>query len=149
MRTAGDCLISAALGYAWCMPQAKLNWAAAEVKDGTLSVGLEGEPSEEWRQSFETTVQLLRGGQWGEIRVEESTVQVSDVVPGTEEKLRHHLESVVDQANADTTEDEKQREDESEGEAAEEAGPDAQMTEQFRSFGETDEESDEDRDEES
>lgn len=125
----------------------KLNWAAAEVKDGTLSVGLEGELSEEWTQSFETTVRLLGGGEWGEISIEESTVQVSDVAPGSEGKLRHHLESVVDQANADSTADEEEESSEADSESAEEAGPDSEMTERFRSFGEADEEGEEEEQE--
>ncbi len=125
------------------LPQ--LNWAAAEVNDGTLRVELDGELSDQWKQSFEATVRLLRGGEWGEIQIEESTVEVSDVGPGSEDKLRHHLESVVDQANADSTAAEREdaSEEESEQDSAE-RGPDAEMTERFRSFGEADEEAGED-----
>jgi hypothetical protein len=83
------------------MADVRLNWATAEVEDGRLTVDLEGEIPKGWRDSFETTVRLLGHGEWGKVRVKKQTVRVSEVVPGSEEKLRHHLESVLAQANAD------------------------------------------------
>lgn len=37
------------------MPAVKLNWQTAEVKDGELTVELENELPEGWKQSFEST----------------------------------------------------------------------------------------------
>ena len=122
------------------MPGVELSWSAAEVKDSKLTVPLEGEIPKGWKKSFEATVLLLGGGEWGEIQLKRDRVQVSDVEPGSEEKLRHHLESVVLQANADhepeqpggSEEDEARDADESEPEAQDD-GPDAEMTRRFRS----------------
>ena len=119
------------------MTAAHLNWAEAEVKDSKLVVGLEGAIPKGWKQSFETTVRLLRGGEWGKVQLKKRTVQVTKVSAGTEEKLRHFLESVVEQANADHPAKEKKEDDEPDkGKVADEddGGPDAEMTELFRSF---------------
>ena len=62
------------------MASVKLQWSNAEVEDAALTVPLEGKHTKGWKQSFEQTVKLLGDGM--------------------EEKLRHHLESVVAQANA-------------------------------------------------
>lgn len=61
-----------------------------------MSVAVEGELPRSWKQSFETTVRLLGDGEWAEVRIKKQTVEVSDVPAGNEEKLSHHLESVVD-----------------------------------------------------
>jgi hypothetical protein len=117
-----------------------LNWASAEVRDGRLVVALEGDVPSGWKQSFERTVTLLRGGEWGKVQVRKGAVSVSEVGSGSEEKLKHFLESVVEQANADhapdedeDSEDESSKEDERAD--SEDDGPDADMTERFRSFG--------------
>ena len=121
------------------MPGVELNWSAAEVKSSKLSVPLEGDIPKGWKRSFEATVVLLGHGDWGEIQLKRDSVRVSDVEPGSEEKLRFHLESVVAQANADLEELEEEEEapdaDESESEATDDDdGPDAEMTRRFRSF---------------
>jgi hypothetical protein len=116
-----------------------LDWSTAEVKNAKLTVALDGDIPKGWRRSFDTTVRLLSAGDWGEIQVKKSKVQVGDVEPGSEEKLRHHLESVVAQANADHEPEESEDEetpdaDESEpGATDEDDGPDAEMTRRFRS----------------
>jgi hypothetical protein len=116
-----------------------LDWSSAEVKKSKLTVALDGEVPKGWRRSFEATVRLLGGGDWGEIQVKRDTVRVSDVEPGSEEKLRHHLEAVVQQANADHEPDESEEDEapdavQSEpGAGDEDEGPDAEMTERFRS----------------
>jgi hypothetical protein len=122
------------------MDEVTLNWSTAEVKDAQLTVPLEGEVPKGWRKSFQTTVKLLGSGDWGEIQVKRDKVRVSDVEPGSEDKLRHHLEAVVAQANADHEPDEEVDEDaapdadESEpGAGDEDDGPDAEMTRRFRS----------------
>jgi hypothetical protein len=118
-----------------------LNWASAEVKDGKLVVALEGDVPSGWKQSFERTVTLLRGGEWGKVQVRKDAVSVSEVGSGTEEKLKHFLESVVEQANADHAPDEEDEDSEDESSDKDESadadddGPDAEMTERFRSFG--------------
>ena len=116
----------------------KLQWASAEVNDAVLTVPLEGDVPKGWKQSFERTVQLLGAGEWGEVSLKKGTVKVSDVAPGAEEKLRHHLESVVTQANAahEAQEQAETPDDEDPGRGDDEqpSSPDAEMTDQFRSF---------------
>ena len=116
------------------MPEIKLSWSNAEVKDAELTVPLDGEPPKGWRQVFERTVALLGHGEWGEIKVKKDRVLVGDVAQGSEEKLKHHLEAVVAQANT-TLEDNEEQEPEEDEEAQEDQpyGPDAEMTERFRS----------------
>jgi hypothetical protein len=122
---------------------AHLNWAEAEVKDSTLVVGLEGEIPTGWKQSFETTVRLLGAGGWGKVQLKKRTVQVSKVSAGSEERLRHFLESVVEQANADHPPKEEKADAPDNEKAADDdaGGPDAEMTERFRSFAQPDGES--------
>lgn len=115
-----------------------LDWASAEVKDAKLTVALIGDPPKGWKESFERTLQLLGDGDWGAVELKKGSVRVSDVTPGTEGKLRHHLEAIVAQANAaheketDRSEDGEQRD-----------GTDAEMTERFKSFADEDDEADE------
>lgn len=121
------------------MAEAKLNWSTAQVRDGTLSVELDGELEKAWKHSFKTTVRLLGHGEWGEVEVKKGAVRVTDVTPGTEEKLRHYLESVVEQANASQAppeaEDRERDGRQEDGQTADE-GPDSEMTEHFRAFAE-------------
>ncbi len=119
------------------MSSVELKWASAEVKDAKLTVELEGDPPKGWSESFERTVKLLGDGDWGEVALKKGTVHVNDVTPGTEDKLRHHLEGIVAQANAAHEE----RESDEDGDKPE--GPDGEMTERFRAFAEKDDESDE------
>ena len=114
------------------MPNVKLDWASAEVKDAKLTVALAGEAPKGWKQSFERTVKLLGDGDWGAVQLKKSTVQVSDIAPGSEDKLRHHLEGIVTQANAAHEE----RESDGSGDGEKPEGPDAEMTERFRAFAE-------------
>jgi hypothetical protein len=120
------------------MSTVKLGWASAEVKDAVLTVALEGDLPKGWKRSFEGTVRLLGDGEWGEVKLKKGTVHVSDVAPGTEEKLRHHLESVVAQANAahETSEQDEHPDAEDADDDREPTGPDAEMTDRFRSFAE-------------
>ena len=109
-----------------------LKWASAEVKDAQLTVELTGEAPKGWKESFERTARLLGDGDWGEIELRKGKVRVSDVAPGTEEKLRHHLEAIVAQANA------PREKDKSDEDGDEPEGPDAEMTGRFRAFAEDD-----------
>jgi hypothetical protein len=118
------------------MSAVKLSWSEAEVKDAELNVPLEGEATKEWRQAFERTTALLGHGDWGEITVKKDRLLVADATPGSEEKLKHHLESVVAQANAtveEAAEDDEADRDDDEEQDAERSDPDAEMTERFRS----------------
>jgi hypothetical protein len=55
--------------------------------------------------------------------------------PGSEEKLRHFIESVVEQANAATEPpDDETDADEQVASNGDEAGPDELMTQRFRAF---------------
>jgi hypothetical protein len=121
------------------MSTVNLSWSEAQVKDGELSVPLDGEAPKEWRQTFQRTVALLGHGEWGEITVKKERVLVADVTPGSEEKLKHHLEGVVAQANT-TLEEADDGQAAEDGEEAPESADedqgrdsDAEMTERFRS----------------
>ena len=122
------------------MSQFSLDWSAAEVKSSKLTVPLDGDIPDGWKQSFATTVRLLGAGEWGDIEVKKGAVRVTGVEPGSEDKLRHHLEAVVAQANAhqepgESEDDAAPDADESEpGAGDEDEGPDAEMTRRFRSF---------------
>lgn len=115
------------------MSEINLNWKLARVKDAELTVDLDGKASSEWKHSFEDTVRLLGGGDWGRVRVKKGAVHVEAVVPGEEDKVRFFLESVVEQANAtqraSEPEDEKQADDENGA-----SGVDAEMADRFRSY---------------
>lgn len=123
------------------MSNVKLEWGSAEVEDARLTVPLDGDLPKGWKQSFETTVTLLGQGDWGEVKLKKGKVQVSDLTAGIEDKLRHHLEAIVAQANAavGAAEDQPEREadddcDHDNGGAA--TRPDAEMTERFKAFAE-------------
>jgi hypothetical protein len=117
-----------------------LDWSEAEVKNGRLTVSLAGDPPRGWNDTFERTAQLLGHGEWGDLKLKKHSVRAEGVRPGSEERLRHFLESVVLQANAthevsesESPEDPDESEDRSdEGEHDDSA--DAEMTERFRSF---------------
>jgi hypothetical protein len=116
----------------------KIDWSTAEVSDGKLVVAVDGELPKGYGRSFASTAHLLGNGALADATLKKGTIRVA-VAEGEEEKLRHFLESVVQQANADhkLTDDEDDESDEDE--AAEDdlfRGPDAEMTERFRAFAE-------------
>jgi hypothetical protein len=116
-----------------------LEWSAAAVRDGTLTVELAGDPPRGWKATFRRTATLLGGGDWGEVSLKGAKVKVTEVPDGEEEELRFFLESVVQQANATHVQSEDDAEDEpDEGDEPKEGDDaDARMTERFRAFGET------------
>jgi hypothetical protein len=118
------------------MASVSLKWDTATVKKAKLAVDLDGKLSPEWKDSFATTIRLLGHGDWGEVQLKKQAVRVSEVTPGSEEKLRHHLEAVVAQANAavEAAADDGAEGDKP-GEQDRDQGPDAEMTRSFRSFG--------------
>jgi hypothetical protein len=109
-----------------------LDWASAEVKDARLTVALKGDAPEGWSESFARTVTLLGDGEWGAVELKKGSVRVSDVAPGSEDKLRHHLEAIVAQANA------AHEEDRSDEDVDGPEGPDAEMTARFKAFADED-----------
>lgn len=119
------------------MSGVKLEWSSAQVRDGKLEVGLQGELPPGWKDSFERIVALLGGRHWGKVEVKKDRVRVNDVAGSDENRLHHFLESAVLQANAahEQTEPEAPEDsDADEDEPDEPDGPDAEMTERFRSF---------------
>jgi hypothetical protein len=121
------------------MEAPRLEWSAAAVRDGTLTVELAGDRPRGWKATFRRTAKLLGGGDWGEVSLKGAKVKVSDVPDGVEEELRFFLESVVQQANAtdlqskdDADDEPDERDDPGEGDDA-----DARMTARFRAFSET------------
>jgi hypothetical protein len=80
------------------MSDPQLEWDQAEVRDGKLRLPVSGTRPRGWSESFERTVRLL-GGDWKKVKLKKRRVQVDGVQPGSEEKLRHFLESAVQQAN--------------------------------------------------
>lgn len=112
----------------------KLDWSTAAVKQATLTVELAGKPPSGWKQSFAMTVRLLGGGEWDEVTVKKQTIRVKYLVAGQEDKLRHFLDSVIDQANASRPGDPEPTRSEADAEADDSGGPDAEMTSRFRAF---------------
>jgi hypothetical protein len=125
------------------MSEVKLNWSTAKVEGSTLTLDVEGDIPSDWKDSFDSVARLLGGSSdWGEVSFKKKTVRVGEVTAGNEDKLRHFLESVVDQANADHRPDDSDREESDEAgdeapeerRAEDESGADAEMSERFRSF---------------
>jgi hypothetical protein len=109
-----------------------IDWESALIEDGGLTVGLTGERSKDWRTRFEGVVALLdaSNNEWGDVSLAKDRIHVADVAQGSESDLRHFLESIVMQANADT----RRGREEDEQDASEEADVDGQMTRAFRAF---------------
>ena len=114
----------------------EIDWSAAEVSGGDLSVPLTGEPSKAWTDRVAEVVERLKrgGGGWDAIEVGRKAIAVKGVQPGAESDLRHFLEGAVMQANADFAPDPQDAEDG--GDEGSEA--DGEMTGAFRAFGEAD-----------
>ncbi len=125
------------------MEQASLDWSTAEVKNGVLSVGLDGERPKGWNKTFAATAAMLGGGStWGKVALRKDRIKVTGVTPGVEDKLHHFLESVVLQANTDhapETEDDSDEDGEQEPEQESSQGdsdddPDSELTSRFKAF---------------
>lgn len=121
------------------MESSTLSWSTAEVRDGTLTVEVDGDRPKGWKATFHQTVRLLGGGDWGEVSFKRGTVRVTGVTEGTEDELRHFLEGAVQQANATHVEPEDDAEAQGEEPDEEQEGDggdaDARMTSRFRDFG--------------
>lgn len=81
----------------------QIDWSTAEINDGTLSVAVEGETAKGWTKHFASVVALLQSSSsgWGEIALHKKTITVTEVQEGSEDDLRHLLESAVLQVEAD------------------------------------------------
>jgi hypothetical protein len=116
-----------------------LEWSAAAVRDGTLTVPIAGDRPRGWKSTFEHTVRLLARGRWGEVSLKKQKVKVADVAEGSEEELRFFLDGVIQEANAahvETDEEDDPRdaaEESPDQDGADDA--DARMSSRFREFG--------------
>ncbi|HTA14513.1 MAG TPA: hypothetical protein VK781_06610 [Solirubrobacteraceae bacterium] len=113
----------------------QIDWASAQIKDGTLTVEFTGKGSKAWRARFENVLALLETPHtaWGEVSLHKSAVKVADVQQGAEPELRHFLESVLLQANSDTQPGAPEGDAET-NDVGEELEVDEQMTATFRAF---------------
>jgi hypothetical protein len=115
----------------------EIDWSSAEVHEGDVVVALTGRSSKAWSDSFDGVLRLLGHGTggWGEIAHDKKTIKVQGLQPKAERDLRHFLEAVVVQVNAELAEPA------SESEQTEPADPqeieDREMTATLRSFGES------------
>ncbi len=110
-----------------------LAWEEAEVHDGELHVALTGQAPRGWASRFRRLlVRLSSAGEsrWGRISVSRQEVKVAGVAEGAEQDLRHLLESVLLQVNADLTPEE----DEHEAEPSPAERRDERLTHMFRGF---------------
>jgi hypothetical protein len=118
-----------------------IDWASAEVHDGDVTVELSGKSSKAWRERFDIVLRLLgsSGGGWGEVKLTKGSIRVKSLQPQAEGDLRHFLESLVAQVNAElpTEQDDAQDDDEAGAESIDRAAIlDAEMTATLRSFAE-------------
>jgi hypothetical protein len=115
-----------------------LQWSEAQVRDGILTVAIDGDRPKGWKATFGQTVRLLGGGNWGEVSCKGGTVRVTDVTEGSEDELHHFLEGVVQQANAVHVAPEDDADEQDEGpdeERDDDDDADARMTSRFQEFG--------------
>jgi hypothetical protein len=111
------------------LPQ--IAWQEAEVHDGELHVALSQPAPQGWAKRFRAV--LARLGQegedrWGRVSVSRREIRVADVAEGGEGDLRHLLESVLAQVNADLSPEEQP------AEPSAEVQRDERLTEAFRGF---------------
>jgi hypothetical protein len=111
-----------------------IDWGAASVDGGRLTVPLAGKPPAGFKPALAHVIERLeRGGRgWGEVKVAKAKLRVDDVRDGSESDLRHFLEAAVLQANADVRADEE--DDDEAGDGDERSEPDQAMTDAFRGF---------------
>jgi hypothetical protein len=122
------------------MEAPRLEWSAAAVADGTLTVQIAGDRPRGWKATFLRTARLLGGGDWGEVSLKGAKLKVTEVPEGSEEELRFFLEGAVQQANAThvEAEDDDAEDETDDGGADDEGGDaDARMTSRFREFDAT------------
>ncbi|HEY2719660.1 MAG TPA: hypothetical protein VGI52_08520 [Solirubrobacteraceae bacterium] len=114
----------------------EIRWDTAQIEDAALTVELTGSNSRVWKGRFEQVLALLGSAHssWGEARVTKDGINVKDVEQGSESELRHFLESVVLQANADPEANVAAGQARDRIDGKDDPGPDEQMMRTFRSF---------------
>jgi hypothetical protein len=115
--------------------QPELDWSAAKVQEGKLSVTVAGETDDEWEQTFARTLALLSsGGTWGSVGFKKGKVTVEDVQEGSEDSVRFALDGAVQEANAHSADEVGDDSDEASSEDDESEGDDTdrRMTDRFR-----------------
>jgi hypothetical protein len=114
---------------------AHIDWSTAEINDGTLSVALEGEAPKGFAKRVRTVLAVLDHGSggWGEIAIHKNTITVAEIGDGSEDELRHLLESALLQANADL--EQTDTADPNAHEPDNHTERERAMTNTFRSFG--------------
>ena len=111
------------------MPKPRtIAWSTAEVRDGNLTVRLDGRATKKWVEHLESVLRQLagHGGGPGEVGVSGQKVTVDGVLPGGEDDVRHLLESAIHQVNADLADDDDDGAEN--GDDDDRADPDRQMT---------------------
>jgi hypothetical protein len=115
----------------------EIDWSAAEVQGGKALLPLTESVAKAWRERFEGVLELLGQGStgWGRIELTKKAINVADLEPGSEDELRHLLESVLLQVNTELHEEPEQATDDPDDARARR---DRQITEKLRSFSPTD-----------
>lgn len=110
--------------------ESALDWSAASVDDGRLTVPVTGDVPAGWTKCVKRVIERLErpGNSWGAVRVTKKELRVDDVGAGSEADLHHFLESVVLQANAALRDEAQDTEDDARSER------DQAMTDAFRAF---------------
>ncbi len=90
-------------GSARHVDTAAIDWGGARVEDGTLTVELVPAPARAWRQRFRRALTMLdrTGGDWEAIDLRRAVIVVRGVREGSEDRLRHMLDSAVVEAAGD------------------------------------------------
>jgi hypothetical protein len=118
----------------------EIDWSSAAVRDGDVTIDLAGKAPKPLRERFEAVRALLgeSSAGWDDVKLVKRTIHVHGLEPGTEPDLRHFLESIVVQVNAELSGDEADEADEADarhpGDRA--AIADAEMTATLRAFAE-------------
>ena len=117
----------------------EIDWSAAEVSGGDLTVPLSGEPSKAWTDRVAEVVERLRRGSrgWGAVKIGRKAIEVSGVQAGAEGDLRHFLEGAVMQANADFAPEPEPEESDDDGSGGHASEADGEMTGAFRAFADS------------
>ncbi len=117
------------------MAPPQLQWNAAEVNGGVLSVPVEGDRPKGWKDKFQRVVALLGGGPWGEVAYKSGSIRVTEVADGSADSLHHFLEAAMQETNAAFEADKPDAGQDAGSEDRNRDDADACLTEVFRNFG--------------
>jgi hypothetical protein len=111
-----------------------IDWASSDVSDGQLTVAFTEKPSKDWTERLQAVIERLapRGSGWGDIKIGKKKLRIDAVQPGSEDDLRHFLDSAILQANASSDEDE---DEDTPADARSER--DQALTDAFRAFADS------------